>query len=97
MQPAAYWRQSQHWSKWLGKRGAVIASTMIHVADTDRADLTPYAYAIVQFDDTRVELMGAGNQPICPGDIVECCLRKLAIPDNKGVIPYGIKVKKVTE
>lgn len=96
MKPAAYWRSSKEWSKWLGRRGKVIVATMVTVAAPDQESLTPYAYAIVDFEGEKKEFMGAGNAELRTGDDVECVLRKLSVSQPHELISYGIKVEKVS-
>ena len=93
IQPAYYWRQNKAWSQWLGKVGMVVSATMIRVSDDSRSNLTPYSYAIVDFDGEKHEFMGETNVELQIGDKVECVLRKMAIAEKSGLVEYGIKIK----
>lgn len=93
--PAAYWRANTQWQKWLGKRGTVVASTVVHVAPPHLSAFVPYTYAIVDVEGERREYMGADHQLLQAGDEVECVLRRMCVPGEKELIPYGIKVAKV--
>lgn len=95
MKPAPYWRHNKAWSEWLGRQGEVIAVTHMQVAVPELSDWTPLSYALVDFGEERHEFLVAGQDSLHSGDRVECVLRKLAQPDETGVIPYGIKVQKV--
>lgn len=96
--PVQYWRANKQWSQWLGKRGTVVASTLIRVAEGALAAWTPYPFVLVEFTDgTRHEYMGTGNQAYEPGDTVECVLRRLAVAGSHEVIPYGIKVQRIAQ
>ncbi len=95
MKPAMYWRASKQWSKWLGRRGEVISATQMEVAIPEISPWTPITFALVDFGTERHEFMVAGQATVQSGDQVECVLRKLSVPDEKGVISYGIKVQKV--
>ena len=95
--PAAYWRSAQHWQRLLGKKGVVIASTVIHVAPPQLKEFTPYSYLILEVEGKRVECLGADHQTFQAGDQVLCVLRKMAIPSREQLIPYGIKATKVTQ
>lgn len=91
--PAEYWRASQEWSKYLGKTGTVLASTVIRVASPELASSTPYSYVLVDLGTEKKELMGVGNDVFEPGATVRCVLRKLAKPSSTGIIRYGLKVE----
>jgi uncharacterized OB-fold protein len=102
MNPAAYWRANKKWTAWLGQVGTVVAATQIRVSAPGLSEFTPYSYLIVEFTDPtapakRKELMGVTGQVLVSGDQVKCVLRKISIPDDRGVIPYGIKVEKIVE
>jgi uncharacterized OB-fold protein len=97
MKPAAYWRANKKWSQWIGRQGEVVAATRMQVAIPELAPWTPLSYALVDFADERHEFLVAGQDEVQAGDRVECVLRKLGQPDEKGVIAYGIKVRKVAE
>jgi len=96
MQPAQYWRQTKEWSSWIGKQGTVVATTQVRVASPERAGLTPYAYALVEFGSERRSFMGVGHSELEVGNAVECVLRKNANSDKKSLIEYGIKVQKLS-
>jgi uncharacterized OB-fold protein len=94
--PAKYWRSTQTWKEWLGKRGRVVASTIINVAEPHLKDMAPYSYVIVDFGKEKKEFMGVVNQTFSAGDEVECVLRRFSVPEKSELIQYGIKVSKVT-
>lgn len=96
--PAAYSRRNNAWQKWLGKKGKVAAATYIWSAGEEHQAMVPYSYAVVDFKDKRMELMGVGHKKLEAGDEVECVLRKnpsLAAADRSGLIDYQLKVKKL--
>lgn len=95
MHPGKYWRDSKQLRGWLGKKGTVITSSIVHVAAPDQTAFTPYSYVLVDFKDQRHEFMGVDHQTFSNGDEVICVLRKIGITPPNGLIPYGIKVKKV--
>lgn len=97
MKPAAYWRATTEWKTWLGRRGKVIASTVVTVAAPDQEIMTPYSYAIIDFDNEKKEMMGAGHDVLVAGDEVECVLRKMSVGESNELISYGIKVRKVVQ
>lgn len=98
MKAPQYWRSHPEWQKWLGRKGTVIASTLIRVAAPEMSELLPYSYVLVEFGDGKTshkkELMGAGHEVFAVGDTVECVLRKVAVPRGHELIPYGVKVTK---
>jgi uncharacterized OB-fold protein len=94
--PAAYWRSTQQWKKLLGKKGVVIASTVIYVTAPQLKEFAPYSYLILEVEGRRVECLGADYQTFQAGDHVMCVLRKMAIPSKEQLIPYGIKATKIT-
>lgn len=94
MTPAHYWRQNKTWKTWLGRRGKVVASTVIHVAADPQSPFTPYSLVLADFKNEKKMFMGAGNEVFKPGETVRCVLRKLAQPNLQEIIPYGIKVTK---
>ncbi len=95
MHPAQYKRKTLDWNKWIGKKGVVVVSTMIQVAPPEQARFKPYSYVLVDFGRESHEFMGAGHATFVPGDEVECVLRKNSAGDEKGLIGYGIKVRKI--
>jgi len=96
VKPAAYWRTSQSWSEWLGKRGQVLEVTAIRVAVPELANWTPIDYALVDFNGARRSFMVAGQEKVVSGDEVKCVLRKLSPSDEAGIIRYGIKIQKLS-
>lgn len=92
-----YWRGRKEWSAWLGRKGTVVASTLIHVGSPAFSDSTPYPYVIVDFGDEQRSFMGVGHEELVPGETVECVWRKLGAVGANEVIEYGIKVQRYTE
>ena len=95
MNPPAYWRANKNWSKWLGRRGIVIASTYIRVAADNQESLAPYSFIIIDFNGEKAEFMGVGHEQLSVGDTVECVLRRMSDSESHEIIEYGIKVKKI--
>ncbi len=93
--PAKYWRQNKKWAKWLGKQGKVLVSTYIKIAGAEHQLIAPYSFAVIEFGDQRLELMGVGHERLKPGDRVECVLRKNPSTDKTGLIEYQLKAKKI--
>lgn len=97
MKAAQYFRASNHWSKWIGKKGKVVASTVIYVAAPQHAHQVPYSYVIVDLGQEKKEFMGAGREILEVGDQVVCVLRKESKASPEGIIDYGIKVTRWNE
>lgn len=93
--PAQYWRQNKDWKNWLGKQGKVIGVTRVHVAPPGQENFVPYSMALVDFTLEKRLFMVAGHEEVAIGDAVVCVLRKVAQPDERGIIPYGIKVQRL--
>lgn len=89
-----YWRSHQNWSKYLGKRGQVIASSHMEVAASDQVSLTPYSYVLVDIDGERLSLMGGVGEDFAIGDQVMVVLRKIKKEAPSEVLTYGLKVTK---
>lgn len=90
-----YWRANKNWAKYLGKRGKVLAASMMEVAASDQVELLPYAYLLVELDQEKISLMGSAHQKFEIGDEVEIVLRKIKKEAQSEIICYGIKAKHV--
>jgi len=91
----SYTRNNQSWSAWIGKKGVVLAVTVIRVAAPEFSVYTPYQYALVDFGEElgKMSYMVASQEKtVTTGDKVICVLRKLSQPSKEGIIEYGIKV-----
>lgn len=95
MQITEYWRSHQHWSKYLGKRGQVLAVSMMTVSATDQTGLLPYAYLLIKLGKEKISMMGAAHQEFAIGDEVEVVLRKIKKEASAEIICYGLKAKHV--
>ncbi len=91
-----YWRQSKFWKQWLGRKGVVEVATRITVCAPNQEAFKPYSYVLVNFHGTKHECMGVGHEGLAAGDPVECVLRRITSGDERGLIGYGIKVRKVS-
>ena len=93
--PAEYWRANKEWVKWIGKEGEIVVSTIIHVPPVMLQKMAPYTFSVVKFGDEYRELAGVDNEVLKTGDKVKCVFRRIADTDGRGVIMYGIKIKKI--
>ena len=95
MQITEYWRSNQSWSKKLGKKGKVLAVSMMEVAATDQVSLLPYSYLLVELEDENISVMGAAHESFEVGDEVELVLRKIKKEATQDIITYGLKAEHV--
>ncbi len=93
MKITEYWRSHQQWSKYLGQKGRVVATSMMEVAASDQSTLVPYAYVLVELEQEqgRISVMGAAGEQFMIGDQVELVLRKIKKEHQHEVIVYGLK------
>lgn len=96
MKPAQYWREKKKIRQFIGRRGQVIASTIIRTSAPGLDYLTPYSYAVVDFAGEKKEMMGVSGEALSIGDEVVCVMRKTEISEPNQLINYGLKVQKVT-
>jgi len=94
MKPATYWRKNKKWTEWLGKKGKIIASTLIYVSSDKQKNFTPYSLALVDFKTKKHIFMGASRECFQKGELVKCVFRKLSDSKASGLINYGIKIEK---
>lgn len=96
--PVQYWRQSKKWSRLLGQRGTVLSITYVHVSEETMDGFTPYPLVLVALQGGGRRLfVGEHGSTVSVGDTVECVLRRMAIPDESSVLPYGVKVRPVSQ
>jgi len=93
--PAEYWRLNKDWTKWIGKTGEVVATTVIRVPPLTLQKMAPYTFSLIKFDNEHKELMGVDDEILKIGDRVKCVFRRIADANEKGIIMYGIKIKKI--
>lgn len=89
-----YWRSHQHWSKYLGKQGTVLSSSLMEVAASDQVTLTPYSYIVIEVEGELLSLMGVVGEEFAIGEQVQIVFRKLKKEAQSEVLTYGLKVTK---
>lgn len=94
MQITEAWRSNKNWSKYLGKRGRVLAVSLMEVAASEQIAFLPYSYLLVDLGDEKISLMGVASQNFSIGDEVEIVLRKIKKEAQAEVIVYGLKAEK---
>lgn len=94
--PAQYHRNSKKWQYHLGKAGVVLLTTRLEVTTKELESFLPYCFLLVQLESgEKIEVMGEAQTNFLVGDTVRLELRKLAQPDQFGIIPYGLKACKL--
>ena len=96
MQITEYWRANKNWAKYLGKKGKVIAASMMEVAASDQTELLPYAYLLIELEQEKISLMGSAHQQFSIGDEVQIVLRKIKKEAQEEIICYGLKAEKLS-
>lgn len=92
-QPALAWRQSEKNSAWLGRRGQVLAATLVGVGLPDLSHQAPYWLVMVEFGSgVRRLLLGVDGESFARGEKVEVVWRRYG-GAGQSVIRYGLKVK----
>lgn len=97
--PPQYYRNNKNWRHLLGKTGVVKFATTLEVASPELEDFLPYCFLVVELENKEsgnqtnnlIEVMGEAKTLFKQGDKVVLELRKLSVPDNYSVIPYGVK------
>jgi uncharacterized OB-fold protein len=97
--PIKNWRRQQTIKGSLGKRGTVIASTIVYVGNVELQKQTPYPVAMVELEDGERlygQLVDCDPAEVVPGLKVVSVLRVVsggAVPED--VISYGLKFRPV--
>ena len=89
------WRSNKNWSKYLGREGKVISTTMMEVAATDQLAFLPYAYMVVDLGESKISVMGVAGETFAIGDRVKLVLRKIKKESQEEIIVYGLKATHV--
>jgi len=95
--PAKYWRRNQQWSSWIGQEGTVVTATYVRIPAEEYKLQAPYSFALVDFGSSlgKKELMGCGHERLKSGDKVKIVWRRVPHDDQKSVIDYRLKLKKI--
>ncbi|MBP9814574.1 OB-fold domain-containing protein [Candidatus Woesebacteria bacterium] len=96
--PVKIWRNQKNVSNMLGKCGSIITWSVIRVPPADFMDQAPYVVVLVELDGgARIEaqLVDVDTSSVVAGQRVQTIIRRVTRPDSDGVIPYGIKVKRI--
>lgn len=91
MKTTESWRNKKNWSKYIGKKGVVLASTLMEVAATDQLAFLPYSYLVVDLGREKISVMGVAGEAFNYGDKVKLVLRKIKKEAQAEVIAYGLK------
>ena len=96
--PVKIWRNQKNVSNMLGKRGSIVSWTVIRVPPGDFMDQAPYVVTLVELDGggrIEAQLVDVDITSVTAGARVQTIIRRVTSPDGDGVIPYGIKVKRI--
>ncbi|MBI4008688.1 OB-fold domain-containing protein [Candidatus Roizmanbacteria bacterium] len=96
--PVKIWRRQREIRKHLGKKGSILAWTIIYVTGTEFKKFAPYPVAIVKLEDGKkitAPLVDYEKENLKLGQKVKVVLRKVREGDHEDVLVYGIKLKPV--
>lgn len=96
--PVKVWRNQGVITKYLGRRGKIVSSTIIRVGPSGFETQIPYPVVVVEFDSGEKmtgQLVDWQEGDVRLGSRVEAVLRRVREPHPEGVIPYGIKFRPV--
>lgn len=94
--PVKVWRNQKKITKMLGRRGKVIAWTIVRVPPSGFSYIAPYIVAVVRLAGGRniiAQVVDCELNAIEFGTKVVTIIRRTSKPQDAEVIPYGIKVK----
>lgn len=97
--PVKIWRRQKFIPDLLGKTGKIISWTVVRTPPSGFKKFAPYIAALIEFKDGKRmagQVIDTKFDEIKNGQKVKAVLRKVREPDDEGVIPYGIKFKKVS-
>lgn len=92
MHPAQYWRTNKQWKNWIGKRGRVVACTVVHTPPPEYEMSAPYHLALVEFSNQKKLFMAPPSLTIEVGQEVEVVLRKGGHTSRESIIEYQLKI-----
>lgn len=96
--PVKVWRRQKQIREYLGKKGKVITWTKIFIAGSAYKKFAPYYVVMVEFENEKRlygQLVGIIEDQIMIGMKVKAILRKVRVPEDDGVIAYGIKFETI--
>lgn len=94
--PVKIWRRQKEIRQNLGKKGSILAWTMIYVAGSEFKSYAPYPVAVVKLESGKritVQLVDYRKEEVRIGQKVQVILRKVREGTNEDVLVYGLKVK----
>lgn len=93
--PIEIWRQTKNRYLFLGKKGKIMSCTRIVRAPENLAGLIPYWTGVIKFSNgkkTAGQIIALDKKPK-KGNRVIGVMRRMRVPDKKGIIEYGVKFK----
>ncbi len=98
--PVKLWRNQKRIRTFLSKTGTILTWTMIYVPPAGFSSYAPYPIAVVELENGEkitAQLVDYDPSHLIVGQKVITILRKIMEPTTDGVIPYGIKVKPISD
>ncbi len=94
--PVKVWRNQKKIAALVGKTGKIVSWTVVRVPPTGFSEQAPYPVVLVELvagDRIMAQLVDWQEKDLTLGRQVVAVVRRVAQPNNEGIIPYGIKVK----
>lgn len=102
--PVKLWRNQKKIASLVGKTGKIVSWTVVRVPPAGFSDQAPYPVVVVELEGgTRITAQlvdpttasGQVGKEDLIGKRVITMIRRVVLPNSEGVIPYGIKVKRL--
>lgn len=94
--PVKVWRNQKKIAALVGKTGKIVSWTVVRVPPTGFSEQAPYPVVLVELaagGRIMAQLVDWQEKDLALGRQVVTVVRRVAQPNNEGIIPYGIKVK----
>ncbi len=94
--PVKVWRNQKKIAALVGKTGKIVSWTVVRVPPTGFSEQAPYPVVLVELvagGRIMAQLVDWQEKDLALGRQVVAVVRRVAQPNNEGIIPYGIKVK----
>lgn len=96
--PVKIWRRQKDIRVLLGKKGKILAWTIIYVSGSEFKKYAPFPVAIVKLENGEkitASLIGYEKKDLKTGQKVKVVLRKVREGDHEDVLVYGVKLKPI--
>ena len=98
LSPVKIWRNQKKTASLIGKTGKIVTWTVIRVPPADFTDQAPYPVVLVELTEGKrimAQLVDYDLKHLKQGQKVKTVIRRVIVPNNEGIIPYGIKVTPI--